>query len=163
DVFACANPALLRGEKLRGTFVRGDGRSEELTVRLDRLPGLGELTPKEHKALMWELADGIAAEARPRRKKAGLPVPDPEAVRYVDPMTRPKERKRSPAPVVHGTKEDQEAWWERYAELKAAYKVAHIAYWKWLEDPTRPLIPFPAGTIPPSHARKKLRERAESG
>ncbi|MEZ4474735.1 MAG: hypothetical protein R3F60_28890 [bacterium] len=163
DVFACANPALLRGEKLRGTFVRGDGRSEELTVRLDRLPGLGELSPKEHKALMWELADGIAAEARPRRKKAGLPVPDPEAVRYVDPMTRPKERKRSPAPVVHGTKEDQEAWRERHAELKAAYKVAHIAYWKWLEDPTQPLIPFPACTIPPSHARKKLRQRAESG
>ncbi|MEZ4473480.1 MAG: hypothetical protein R3F60_22370 [bacterium] len=65
--------------------------------------------------------------------------------------------------MVHGTKEDQDAWRERHAELKAAYKIAHIAYWKWLDDPTQPLIPFPACTIPPSHARKKLRLRAESG
>ncbi|MEZ4474679.1 MAG: hypothetical protein R3F60_28610 [bacterium] len=78
DVFACANPALLRGE-LRGTFVRGDGRSEELTVRLDRLPGLGELTPRAQGA-------HVGAGRRHRRRsppaaqKAGLPVPDPEAV-----------------------------------------------------------------------------------
>ncbi|MEZ4269862.1 MAG: hypothetical protein R3F39_26175 [Myxococcota bacterium] len=163
DVFACSNPALLRGEKLHGVFVHADGRREETTVRIDRLPGLGDLTEKEHRALMWQLADGIAAEARPRRKKAGLPVPDPEAVRKVDPMTRPKERDRSPAPVVHGPPEHQEEWRKLHAELKDAYTTAHIAYWKWLADPTLPLIPFPANTIPPSHARKKLRALAESG
>ncbi|MEZ4468505.1 MAG: hypothetical protein R3F43_29725 [bacterium] len=97
-------------------------------------------------------------------RRPGLPVPDPEAVRYVDPMDAAEaERKRSPAPVVHGTKEDQEAWWERYDELKAAYKVAHRLLEVAGRPDARPLIPFPAGTIPPSHARKKLRLRAESG
>ena len=163
DVFACSNPALLRGDALRGVFVHGDGRREDTTVRIDRLPGLGDLTPKAHRALMWQLADDLAAEHRPRRKKAGLPVPDPEAVRHVDPATRPRERKRSPAPVVHGPPEHQQAWRDLHAALKDAYTAAHIAYWQWLADPTRPLIPFPPGTIPPSHARKALRQRAESG
>ncbi|MCA9526312.1 MAG: hypothetical protein KC549_08445 [Myxococcales bacterium] len=163
DVFACANPALLRGEKLRGVFVHAGGRREELAVRLDRLPGLGDLTPKAHRQLMGEMADGIAAEHRPRRKKAGLPVPDPEAVRFVDPLTRPKERKRSPAPVVHGTTAQQAEWRALHAVLREAYTRAHVAYWRWLADPRLPLIPFPPGTIPPSHARKMLRQRAESG
>ncbi|MCB9546139.1 MAG: hypothetical protein H6706_09840 [Myxococcales bacterium] len=156
DVFACSNPALLRGEPARGTFWHANGRAETLTVRLDRLPGLGDLTPRAHRQLMWELADGIAAEHRPRRKKAGLPVPDPEAARRVDPWTRPRARKRSPAPVVHGTKAQQAEWLELHDALKAAYTEAHIAYWQWLADPSRPLIPFPPGTIPPSHARKTL-------
>ncbi|MCB9544493.1 MAG: hypothetical protein H6706_01205 [Myxococcales bacterium] len=163
DVFACANPALLRGEPLTGVFRHASGVEEQVTVRLDRLPGLGDLTPKAHRALMWELADGIAAEHRPRRKKAGLPVPDPEAVRHVDPWTRPKERDRSPAPVVHGTPEQQAEWRALHAALREAYTEAHIAYWNWLANPSLPLIPFPPGTIPPSHARKKLRALAESG
>ncbi|MEZ4463546.1 MAG: hypothetical protein R3F43_03270 [bacterium] len=95
DVFACANPALACAARNCAAPSSRATAGEELTVRLDRLPGW-ELTPKEHKALMWELADGLAAEARPRRKKAGLPVPDPEAVRYVDPMTRPKEAQAQP-------------------------------------------------------------------
>ncbi|MCB9545736.1 MAG: transposase [Myxococcales bacterium] len=163
DVFACANPALLRGEPLTGVFVHGNGVEEEVTVRLDRLPGLGDLTPRSHRALMWQLADGIAGEHRPRRKKAGLPVPDPEAVRQVDPWTRPKVRDRSPAPVVHGTPEQQAEWRALHATLREAYTEAHIAYWKWLADPRSPLIPFPPGTIPPSHARKAMRALAESG
>ncbi|MEZ4470113.1 MAG: hypothetical protein R3F60_04755 [bacterium] len=64
---------------------------------------------------------------------------------------------------MHGPPEHQEEWRKLHAELKDAYTTAHIAYWKWLADPTLPLIPFPANTIPPSHARKKLRELAESG
>ncbi|MEZ4465068.1 MAG: hypothetical protein R3F43_11365 [bacterium] len=48
-------PGAAAGREAARHLVRGDGRSEELTVRLDRLPGLGELTPREHKALMWEL------------------------------------------------------------------------------------------------------------
>ena len=163
DVFACANPALLRGEPLTGVFVHGNGVEEEVTVRLDRLPGLGDLTPRSHRALMWQLADGIAGEHRPRRKKAGLPVPDPEAVRHVNPWTRPKVRDRSPAPVVHGTPEQQAEWRALHATLREAYTEAHIAYWKWLADPRSPLIPFPPGTIPPSHARKALANGARAG
>ena len=163
DVFACANPALLRGEPLTGVFRHASGVEEEVTVRLDRLPGLGDLTPKAHRALMWELADGIAAEHRPRRKKAGLPVPDPDAVRHVDPWTRPKERDRSPAPVVHGPPEHHTEWHEVHAALREAYTEAHIAYWRWLADPGLPLIPFPPGTIPPSHARKAVAARARAG
>ena len=143
--------------------MHGNGVEEEVTVRLDRLPGLGDLTPRSHRALMWQLADGIAGEHRPRRKKAGLPVPDPEAVRHVNPWTRPKVRDRSPAPVVHGTPEQQAEWRALHATLREAYTEAHIAYWKWLADPRSPLIPFPPGTIPPSHARKAMRALAESG
>ena len=163
DVFACSNPAHLRGEAPAGVFVHANGVEEQLTVRIDRLPGLGDLTPKAHRALMWQLADDIAAEHRPRRKKAGLPVPDPEAARHVDPWTRPKERDRSPAPVVHGPPEHHAQWHEVHAALREAYTEAHIAYWRWLADPTLPLIPFPAGTIPPSHARKALAGWARAG
>ncbi|MCA9525378.1 MAG: hypothetical protein KC549_03665, partial [Myxococcales bacterium] len=102
DVFACANPALLRGEPLAGTFVHANGVREAVTVRLDRLPGLDDLSPRAHRDLMWQLADAIAAEQAAAGKKAGLPVPDPEAARRVDPWTRPRQRDRSPAPVVHG-------------------------------------------------------------
>ena len=35
DVFACANPALLRGEPLAGTFVHANGVREAVTVRLE--------------------------------------------------------------------------------------------------------------------------------
>ncbi|MEZ4472585.1 MAG: hypothetical protein R3F60_17750 [bacterium] len=37
DVFACANPALLKGLPIEGTFVHATGRPERLRVRLDRL------------------------------------------------------------------------------------------------------------------------------
>ncbi|MEZ4472584.1 MAG: hypothetical protein R3F60_17745 [bacterium] len=72
------------------------------------------------------LADGVAAEHRPRRKKAGLPVPDPQAVRRVDPFTRPKERTRSIAPVVYGPPEHVEEWRAHHAELRAAYSASSL-------------------------------------
>ncbi|MEZ4473344.1 MAG: hypothetical protein R3F60_21660 [bacterium] len=163
DVFARSNPALLRGEKLHGVFVHADGRREETTVRIDRLPGLGDLTEKEHRALMWQLADGIAAGARLRRKKAGLPVPDPEAVRKVDPMTRPKERPKPRAGGAWGRPSTRRSGASSTPSLKTPTRRRTHRLLSGLADPTLPLIPFPANTIPPSHARKKLRALAESG
>ncbi|MEZ4465216.1 MAG: hypothetical protein R3F43_12165 [bacterium] len=164
DVFACANPALLRGEKLRGTFVRGDGRSEELTVRLDRLPGLGELTPKEHKALMWELADGIAAEARPRRKKAGLAGAGSggRSVRRPDDAPQGAQAQPRAGGARHEGRPGGLARAPRRAEGRVQDRPHRLLEVAGRSD-AAPLIPFPACTIPPSHARKKLRLRAESG
>ncbi|MEZ4466926.1 MAG: hypothetical protein R3F43_21380, partial [bacterium] len=163
DVFACANPALLKGEAIEGTFVHAGGRRERLRVRLDRLPGFGHLSPQAYRAFLWELADSVAAEHRPRRKKAGLPVPDPEAVRRVDPFTRPKERKRSPAPVVHGPPEHVEEWHQHQAEIRDAYSTSSRAFRAWQADPTQPMVPWPPYTLPPAFARKALRARVEDG
>ncbi|MEZ4467978.1 MAG: hypothetical protein R3F43_26965 [bacterium] len=146
-------------EKLRG--IRARRRPQRRAHRPPRPPaGLGE-----HQG-----AQGahVGAGGRPRRRsppaaQEGRPAgagPGSRAVRRPDDALR----ERASAARAGGARHERRPGgrWERHAELKAAYKIAHIAYWKWLED--RPLlILFPACTIPPSHARKKLRERAESG
>ena len=155
DVFPCSTPFLLFGKAVEGVFRYANQEPMTLKVRVDRLPGLEELSAKDHRALMWTLADGLAAEARPRRKKAGVRIPEPEALRRIDPMTRPKTRDRSPAPVVHGPKEHQQRWREVHAELRAAYTVSTLAYYAWQDDPTQPMIPWPAHTLPPAFSRPR--------
>ena len=154
DVHACANRGLLLGERIVGTFRHEGGREERLAVRLDRLPGLGDLTPAEYRRLLWDLADDVAAEHRPRRKKRGLPVPDPEAARRIDPFSRPAERTRSPRPVVHGPPEHAERWHEAHAATREAYTAASRAFQRWHADRTQPMLPWPPHTLPPLFARR---------
>ncbi|MEZ4463018.1 MAG: hypothetical protein R3F43_00510 [bacterium] len=93
DVFACSNPALLRGEKLHGVFVHADGRREETTVRIDRLPGLSDpdgegapgadgLAGRRHRRRSPPAAqEGGPAGARPRGGAAGGPDDAAEGAR----------------------------------------------------------------------------------
>ena len=155
DIFPSSTPCLLFGKAVEGVFQYANQEPMTLRVRVDRLPGLEELSVRDHRALMWTLADDLAAEARPRRKKAGVRIPAPEALRRIDPMTRPKERTRSPAPVVHGPPEHQEAWRALHAELRAAYTVSTRAYYAWQADPAQPMIPWPRHTLPPAFARPR--------
>ncbi|MCB9546221.1 MAG: hypothetical protein H6706_10255 [Myxococcales bacterium] len=155
DIFPSSTPYLLFGRAVEGVFRYANAEPMTLKVRIDRLPGLEDLTPKDHRALMWTLADDLAAEARPRRKKAGVRIPTPEALRKLDPMTRPRERDRSPAPVVHGPPEHHEEWRELHAELRAAYTTSSRAYYAWQADPSQPMIPWPPHTLPPAFARPR--------
>ncbi|MCB9549561.1 MAG: hypothetical protein H6706_27580 [Myxococcales bacterium] len=160
DIFPSSTPALLFGKAVEGVFQYANQAPMTLKVRVDRLPGLEELSVKDHRALMWTLADDLAAEARPKRKKAGIRLPDPESLRRLDPMTRPKTRDRSPAPVVHGPPEHHDEWHEVHGELRAAYTVSTRAYHAWQADPTQVMIPWPAHTLPPAFSRPR---RARAG
>ncbi|MEZ4465786.1 MAG: hypothetical protein R3F43_15310 [bacterium] len=162
DIFPSSTPTLLFGKPVEGVFTYANREPLKLTVRVDRLPGLENLSAKEHRALMWQLADDLAAQARPKRKKAGKRVPTPEALRRVDPMTRPKQRDRSPAPVVHGPPEHQAEWREAHQALRAAYDVATKAHYAWQADPTQPRIPWPPHTLPPAFARPRRPRAGEA-
>ncbi|MCB9547921.1 MAG: hypothetical protein H6706_19045 [Myxococcales bacterium] len=155
DIFPSSTPALLFGKPVEGIFQYAGQAPMTLRVRIDRLPGLEDLSPRDHRALMWTLADGLAAEARPKRKKAGVRIPEPAALRRLDPMTRPRERHRSPAPVVHGPAEHHDDWRALHAELRVAYTLSSRAYYAWQADPTQPMIPWPAHTLPPAFARPR--------
>ncbi|MCA9525122.1 MAG: hypothetical protein KC549_02350 [Myxococcales bacterium] len=155
DIFASSTPSLLFGKPVEGVFQYAGQAPLQVRVRIDRLPGLEALSEKDHRALMWTLADGLAAEARPKRKKAGVRIPDPAALRRIDPMTRPKERHRSPAPVVHGPAEHHEEWREAHDALRAAYTVSTRRYYAWQADPSQVLIPWPPNTLPPAFARPR--------
>ncbi|MCA9525126.1 MAG: hypothetical protein KC549_02370, partial [Myxococcales bacterium] len=155
DIYPSSTPFLLLGKPVEGVFQYANEEPMTLKVRIDRLPGLEELSVKDHRALMWTLADDLAAEARPKRKKAGVRIPDPETLRRIDPMTRPRVRDRSPAPVVHGPKAHQDEWREAHAGLRAAYTLSTRAYYAWQADPTQIMIPWPAHTLPPAFARPR--------
>ncbi|MEZ4466022.1 MAG: hypothetical protein R3F43_16580 [bacterium] len=162
DVSACANPTLLQGRPIEGSFVRPNGQRARLRVRLDRLPGLGDLSPRAYRALMTELADSVAAEHRPRRKKAGLPVPDPEAVRRRDPNSRLGDSTERAAPLVYGPPEHIDEWRAHHAEVRAAYTTSSLAFQAWQADPTLPMLPWPPNTLPPAFAQRSLRPRPDS-
>ncbi|MCB9545000.1 MAG: hypothetical protein H6706_03810 [Myxococcales bacterium] len=155
DIFACSTPYLLFGKPVEGIFTAAGQAPRTLQVRIDRLPGLDDLSPKDHRALMWQLADDLAAQARPKRKKAGVRLPDPESLRRLDPMTRPRVRDRSPAPVVHGPPEHHAEWREAQDALRVAYSRATRAFHAWQADPTQPMIPWPPHTLPPAFARPR--------
>ncbi|MCB9547608.1 MAG: hypothetical protein H6706_17410 [Myxococcales bacterium] len=155
DFFACSMPFLLFGKPVEGVFTYAGQDPKTLTVRIDRLPGLEALSPKDHRALMWQLADDVASQARPKRKKAGVRIPDPEALRRLDPMTKPRERNRSPAPVVHGPPEHHQEWREAQEALREAYSRATRAFHAWQADPTQLMIPWPPHTLPPAFARPR--------
>ncbi|MCB9548658.1 MAG: hypothetical protein H6706_22865 [Myxococcales bacterium] len=160
DIFPCSTPALLHGRPIEGTFRYANAEPLRVTVRVDRLPGLEDLSIGDHRTLMWCLADDLAAEARPRRKKAGVALPTPEALRRLDPMTRPRTRDRSPAPVVHGPPAHHAQWRREHAALRAAYSLATRAFRAWQADPTQPMLPWPPHTLPPAFARPR---RARAG
>ncbi|MCB9547558.1 MAG: hypothetical protein H6706_17160 [Myxococcales bacterium] len=155
DIFASSTPFLLSGRPVEGVFAYAGQGARKLTVRIDRLPGLEGMSATDHRALMWRLADELAADARPKRKKAGVRIPDPERLRRLDPMTRPRVRDRSPAPVVHGPAEHHQEWRELHEALREAYSRATRAFHAWQADPTQPMIPWPAHTLPPAFARPR--------
>ncbi|MCB9544895.1 MAG: hypothetical protein H6706_03260 [Myxococcales bacterium] len=157
DIFPSSTPALLHGRPLPATFRYAGAEPIDCPLHIDRLPGLEDLSPAEHRALMGRLADDLAREARPRRKKAGVRLPRPEQLRRLDPMTRPRARQRSPKPVVHGSAEHAALWRARHAEARAGYTEATQAFQRWHHDPTQPLLPWPACTLPPAFAQRHLR------
>ena len=163
DFFPCSTPALLHGGAIPATFSYAGQEPLDCPVRIDRLPGLEALTPRAHRDLMWQLADGLAIEARPRRKKAGVRIPDPETIRRLDPRTRPRVRTRSPKPVIHGDAEHIEAWHEAHAAARDAYTLATRAFQRWHDDPSQPLLPWPPNTLPPAFARTRCAVGAGTG
>ncbi|MEZ4475039.1 MAG: hypothetical protein R3F60_30455 [bacterium] len=155
-MFACANPALLKGEAIEGTFVHAGGRKERLRVRLDRLPGFGHLSPQAYRAFLWELADSVAAEHRPRRKKAGLPVPDPgrAACRSVHPT---EGAQAQPAPVVHGPPEHVEGGTSTSRDpRRLQHLVASVPAWQARPDAAD-------GAMAAVHAAARLRPQGAAG
>ncbi|MCA9525623.1 MAG: hypothetical protein KC549_04915 [Myxococcales bacterium] len=157
DFFPCSTPALLHGGPIPATFCYAGGDPIDCRIHLDRLPCLADLSPRAHRDLMWQLADELAIEARPRRKKAGRRIPQPDAIKRLPPTTRPRTRDRSPQPPVHGDAEHHALWHEAHAAARAAYTRATRAFQAWHRDPTQPLLPWPACTLPPAFAQRHLR------
>ncbi|MEZ4473231.1 MAG: hypothetical protein R3F60_21085 [bacterium] len=152
DPCASSTPALLRGAKLVGAFQYGFGPEVEVEVALDRLPGCEALSPAAYRVLLRGMADEVARAHRPRRKKAGIRLRDPESLRQLDPLSPSAPAKRQPRPKVHGTPAQQEEWRRAHDAARAAYTQATKAHWRRLEDPSAPMVPWPAGTVPPCFA-----------
>ncbi|MEZ4469139.1 MAG: hypothetical protein R3F43_33060, partial [bacterium] len=118
----------------------------------DRLPGCEALSPTAYRVLLRAMADDVARAHRRRRKKAGIRLRDPKSLRLLDPMAPSMPPKRAPRPKVHGTQAQEEEWRRAHDVARAAYTQATKAHWRRLEDPTAPMVPWPAGTVPPCFA-----------
>ena len=162
DPFACANAALLLGRPLRGRW-HGEGETVDYTVELSPLPALAHLTRTEYRAALRQLADDVAREQRPRRKKAGRRLMGPERARTVDPWTRQTPGPRTPAPVVHGTEAQEAGWREAYGRARDAYTEASIAFRAWQADQAKVMIPWPPATLPPAFAESEMARWARAG
>ncbi|MCB9550054.1 MAG: hypothetical protein H6706_29955 [Myxococcales bacterium] len=151
DPFASSTPWLLRGQPLRGTWWGEDGPVVGV-VEMSPLPGLAHLSPHQQRDVMWEMADAIAKEERPKRKKAGRKLMGAERARTIDPWTRKAPEPKTPPPVIHGTAEQARAWREAYGEAENAYKAATAAFRAWQADATTPMLRWPPCTLPPAFA-----------
>ncbi|MEZ4463821.1 MAG: hypothetical protein R3F43_04680 [bacterium] len=77
---------------------------------------------------MWELADGIVAEACPRRKKAGLARAGSGGGALCRPDDAAEGRQAQPSACRARHEGDQEAWRRTPRRAEGRCKVAHIAY-----------------------------------
>jgi len=153
--------ALLEGEVLEGLWF--DRTKEYLARRrgekfdslqyatrevleLDPLPCWRHLTEEQRRARIAALVEDIESEAASRRKRTGIKPLGPAAVLAQNPLRRPKQTKKSPAPAFHAaSKAVRRELWNAYSWFMGAYREAAEKLRAGVRD-----VVFPPGSFPPA-------------
>jgi hypothetical protein len=119
--------------------------SREILV-LSPLPCWKHLREEVRRQLVVEMIADVEAEAALRRRQSGNQVLGASAVRGQHPFDRPKQPKKSPAPMFHVvSKWVRLELWAGYAWFVAVFREASAK----LRSGDR-LARFPAGSFPPA-------------
>ncbi len=155
----CVN-ALLDGEPMTGHWfdrsreyaARIQGQkldrlryATEETVELTPIPCWAHLPPEAYRARIQALVDKVISDAALERSRTGRSVEGVESILVRDPLHRPAELARSPAPLVHAaTKAARRAFYKMYSWFVGAFRSAA----EKLKQGDREAR-FPVGSFPP--------------
>ena len=155
----CAR-ALITGERVEGTWfnrsleynasLRREAYEERKyasteVVHLSPLPCWKHLSAERYREQVAELVRQIEETAAAHCQKTGLSVLGADGVKAQDPEARPKNLKKSSAPLFHAFRQSvRKALYEAYAWFVAAYREAAAK----LRSGDRS-APFPTGSFPP--------------
>ena len=105
---------------------------------------------------MRHLVKEAVAEAIAKRDKKGIRLRPIERLLKTDPKTRPRETKRSSMPFAFGEREEVNAWWDAYKEMREQ----QIGALRALARPLGKTVFWPEGSHRPPTIRAAAEELA---